>query len=186
MAKRVALMLGDGFETIEALATADILTRGGLEVMLISVMESPDVVSAQNIPVHGDTVLNDITLDGFDMIIVPGGSVGVENLSRSEDLKEALRAFMAEGKLVGSICAGPSILADLGLLEGRQATCYPGWDKDFPDGVRPDELGVYTDGNLITASGPGFSIPFGLACLEAIAGGEVREDVAKAMLITEA
>lgn len=184
MEKLVAIMLGDGFEPVEALAPADALRRGGVKVDLVSVMEGLQVTSAQDITMYADDGVGDVDLDGFDMIMVPGGSVGVENLAKCQPLAEALKRFMAEGKLVASICAGPTILADLGLLEGRKATCYPGCQDGFPQGVYQEGLGVVRDGNLITASGPGQALDFGIETLRALMGDAVADEVAQSMLLT--
>ena len=140
MEKLVAVMLGDGFEPLEALAPIDVLRRGGMKVDTVSVMEGRQVTSAQGVTLYADAGVGDVDLMGFDMIVVPGGSGGVENLARCEPLAAALRAFMAEGRLVAAICAGPTILADLGLLEGRTATCYPGCEEGFPAGAYQAEM----------------------------------------------
>lgn len=183
MEKLVAVMLGDGFEPLEALAPIDVLRRGGMKVDTVSVMEGRQVTSAQGVTLYADAGVGDVDLMGFDMIVVPGGSGGVENLARCEPLAAALCAFMAEGRLVAAICAGPTILADLGLLEGRTATCYPGCEEGFPAGAYQAELGVHRDGNLITASGPGQALDFGLATLRALAGDATADAVAEAMLV---
>ena len=117
-------------------------------------------------------------------MVLPGGLPGTPNLRANERVCELSREFLADRKL-GAICAAPSILAELGLLEGRVATCYPGFEGAFPAGVRPEELGVYTDGNLVTASGPAFAVDFGLALLRKLAGDEVAQRVADGMLETD-
>ena len=184
MEKLAAVMLGDGFEPVEALAPVDVLRRGGVKVDTVSVMDGRQVTSAQGITLYADDGVEDVDLMGFDLIVVPGGSVGVENLAKCEPLAAALRAFMAEGRLVASICAGPTILADLGLLEGRTATCYPGCEGGFPAGAYVGGPTVHRDGNLVTASGPGQALDFGVAALRALAGDAVADQVAKDMLIT--
>ena len=180
--KKVAIMLGDGFEPIEVMAPADALRRGGAEVTLVSVMANLDVTAAQDITVKADKVVEDVDFDSFDMIVVPGGSVGVENLKKCDELGFALQTFMSHHKLVGSICAGPTVLAELGLLDGRKATCYPGCETDFPQGVYQEGIGVVRDDNLITASGPGQALEFGIELLRALKGDADGEAVAKAML----
>lgn len=185
MEKLVAVMLGDGFEPVEAIAPVDALRRGGAKVDMVSVMDGLQVESAQGVVMYADDGVGDVDLLGFDMIVVPGGSVGVENMAKCQPLAEALRQFMAEGKLVASICAGPTILADLGLLEGRKATCYPGCEGNFPAGAYQDVLGVVRDGNLITASGPGQALDFGIEALRALSGDATADAVAKAMLVTK-
>lgn len=180
--KRAAIMLGDGFEPIEAMAPADALRRGGVEVTLVSVMGRTNVTAAQDIAVEADALVEDVDLDAFDMIVMPGGSGGVENLDKCDALAIALQAFMSRDKLVGSICAGPTVLAKLGLLDGRRATCYPGCETGFPQGVYQECLGVVRDGSLITASGPGQALAFGIELLRALEGDEVANGIASDML----
>ncbi len=179
---RIAILLADGFETIEALAPADILRRGGQEVALVTVNEEPHVTTAQKVGIDCDATLATYDFSTCDLIVLPGGLPGTTTLRATDKVCELAREFMAS-KYVGSICAAPSILAELGLLEGRVATCYPGFESDFPAGVRPEANGVYRSGNLVTASGPGFAVEFGLALLELVAGKDVADSVAGGMLI---
>lgn len=182
MAKKVAMMLGEGFEPIEVIAPIDCMRRAGLEVALVSVMPSVQVKSAQDIMVTADALDENMDLDAFDMIVVPGGSLGVENLKKSAKLAAALEQAFADDKHVASICAGPTVLNGLGLLEGRKATCYPGCEEGFPQGVYQPGYGVVVDGNLITASGPGQAIAFGIAIVEALCGKGVADEVASGLL----
>ena len=126
MAETVAVMLGDGFEPVEVVAPVDVLRRGGVEVTLVSVMGRKEVTSAQDIKMVADVLVEDVDLDLFTMVVVPSGSVSVENLSKCDKLAESLRDRMKANKLVSSICAGPTILANLDLLQGHKAVCYPG------------------------------------------------------------
>ncbi|MCI8468569.1 MAG: DJ-1 family protein [Eggerthellaceae bacterium] len=183
MKKTAAIMIGEGFEPVEAVAPADVLRRGGVEVALISVMGQLNVEGAQGVELVTGALERDVDLNDFDMLIVPGGSVGVDNLSRCGALADALRERMAEGRLTASICAGPTILADLGLLEGRKAVCYPGCQDGFPAGTYQSDVDVCVDGNLITATGPGSALWFGVACLRALMGDDVADQVAADMLV---
>lgn len=184
MAKTVAVMLGQGFEPLEVVAPVDALRRGGVEATLVSVMDSKEVKSAQDITMHADVMLDDINLMDFDMIMVPGGSEGVENLKKSPLLMEALKSFMAEGRPVSAICAGPTVLAAADVLEGHKATCYPGCETVFPAGVYVKQP-VVEDGNLITSEGPGTALRFGIAVLGSIMGKQVADEVAAGMLVNE-
>lgn len=183
MAVKVAVMLGDGFEPVEAIAPIDCMRRAGINASAVSVMESKDVLAAQDIKVVADAQVDEVDLVGFDCIVVPGGSVGVENLKASKPLADALRLFMEQNRHVAAICAGPTVLNELGLLEGRKATCYPGCEAGFPEGVYQNLSGVVVDGNLITASGPGQALDFGIAVTKALCGDTVADDVASGMLI---
>lgn len=180
---RIAFLLADGFETIEVLTPLDILRRGEQDVSLVSCKDRLRVTTAQRVTLACDDLLTSYNFDTCDMIVLPGGGDGVKRLRANERVCELVQTFM-RSKSVGAICAAPSILAELGLLEGRHATCYPGWDTAFPAGVRPDELGVIRDGNLITGSGPAYALPFGLALLDALAGKDVRDRVAHDMLVS--
>ena len=155
MAETVAVMLGDGFEPVEVVAPVDVLRRGGVEVTLVSVMGRKEVTSAQDIKMVADVLVEDVDLDLFTMVVVPGGSVGVENLGKCDKLAESLRDRMKANKLVSSICAGPTILAN---------------------------LDVCIDKNLITATGPATALPFGRALLEALKSEKDASEVASGML----
>lgn len=151
---KVAILLADGFETIEALAPADVLRRAGEDVSLVTINALP----ARHDGSRHRHRLRTATLDEYDfgacdLIVLPGGMPARRTLRANERVCELTRQFMSEKRL-GAICAAPSILAELGLLDGRVATCYPGCEGAFPAGVRPEELGVYTDDNLVTASRP--------------------------------
>lgn len=184
MNKKVALILADGFEIIEVMAPLDALRRGNVDVTTISIMDGDQVISGSNVMVCADKQLNDVDLLSYDMLIIPGGSLGVTNLSNCKPFMDALTSFMNEDKLVAAICAAPTLLADLHLLKGHTATCYPGAQTNFPEGVYQAPLGVYVDKNLITASGPGQALSFGLTILETLQGKEIAEEVARGLLTT--
>ena len=172
----VALLVADGFETIECLTIVDVLRRGGVRATLVSVMETREVVSSQQIPVTCDATFDEVDFTDYDYVVLPGGMPGTTNLRRDERVCRVVREFMAT-KHVAAICAAPSILAELGLLEGRRATCFPGFDVDFPAGTFAGERTVVVDGNLITASGMGQALPFALAVLDDIAGNVAVDKV---------
>lgn len=178
---KVAILLADGCEPVEALAPADVLSRGGQDVTLVSINETNAVACAHGVNVVADDTLAAHDFSDCDLVVLPGGMPGTPHLRANARVCELTREFLADRKL-GAICAAPSILAELGLLEGRTATCFPGCEGAFPAGVRPEALGVYTDGNLVTASGPAYAIDFGLALLRELAGDEVAQRVADGML----
>lgn len=183
MSDTVAIMVGDGCEPVEVVAPTDALCRGGVDVTLVSVMGRTDIHTAQNITIQADALVEDVDLNAYSMVVVPGGSVGVENLSKCDALAQDLRTRMKSDRLVASICAGPTILASLGLLEGRKAVCYPGCETDFPAGVYQPDLDVCIDGNLVTATGPGTALAFGRAILHVMEGEAKANEVAKGMLL---
>ena len=181
----VVVLAADGFETIECLTTVDVLRRGGVRCTLASIMDTRDVITAQQISISCDCTIDDVDFSEYDYVVLPGGMPGTTNLRRDERVCNVVREFMAE-KHVAAICAAPSILAELGLLEGRRATCFPGFDKDFPEGVFAGERTVVVDGNLITASGMGLALPFALAILNDIAGEKAVQKVCDGIQLPEA
>lgn len=183
MGSSVAYMVADGSEPLEVVAPIDVLRRGGVDVVTVSAMDTIDVLLAQDMRFTADALAQDVNLfDDFDMVVVPGGSVGVQNLGACEALTKDLTARMHENRLVASICAGPTILAKLGLLEGRRAVCYPGCETDFPAGVYQSGVSVCVDGSLITATGPGTALAFGKMLLHVLEGEKKAEEVASGML----
>lgn len=176
----VAVLVADGFETIECLTVVDVLRRGGVHAALISTMDTREVVTSQQIPLICDQLFNEVDFGDYDYVVLPGGLPGATNLREDERVCDVVRDFAAT-KHVAAICAAPFILAELGLLEGHQATCFPGFEGDFPEGSYVNERGVVVDGNIITASGMGQALPFALAILNDIAGetavAKVRESI---------
>lgn len=183
MMSAAAILLADGFETMEAFGPVNVLTRAGAEVIRVSCMEQPTVFSAQGIPTVCDVKLTEIELSDVDCLIVPGGMGGVDNLRETPGVKDELKRRVQANELLCVICAAPMLLAELGLLEGRNVTCYPGCDIDFPAGVRPSKNGVYKDQNLISASGPAYGLAFGVEIAKALVGEKAAQDVAQGMLI---
>lgn len=176
-------MLGSGFEPVEAIAPVDALRRGGVSVDTVSVMDGRFVESAQGITIQADFGVGDVDLCGYDMIIVPGGSGGVEQLSACRPLLDALKVQLQNGGYVASICAGPMVLAKAGILDGKKATCYPGCQDVFPQSAQYMETpGVYRDGSLLTASGPGQALAFGIEALRMLEGDAAADQVASGML----
>lgn len=173
----VAVLAADGFETIECLTAVDVLRRGGVRATLVSVMPTREVVSSLQIPVTCDALLDDIDFDDYDCIVLPGGLPGATNLRADSRVCNLVLNF-AEHKMVAAICAAPFVLGELGVLEGRRATCFPGFEKAFPEGAYTGDK-VTVDGNIITASGMASSLPFALEILKALAGDKAVEKVAE-------
>lgn len=196
MAKTAIFLIADGSEPLELVAPVDAMRRGDIDVTLASVMGRKDVTAAQNVNLVCDTIIEEVDLSAADIIVLPGGGVGVENLGKCEALIAELRARLSKEScsqgnaesepkrkcMVGAICAAPTILADNHLLDGRRAVCYPGCQTNFPPGVYQKDLEVCVDGNLITATGPGTALKFGIALLRALEGDSVADQVASAML----
>lgn len=172
----VAILVADGFETIECLTVLDILRRGGVKVSTVSIMSTHDVISAQQVNITCDLQLDEVNFDEYEYLVLPGGLPGANHLRNNERVCELVCEF-ATNKHVCAICAAPSILGELGLLDGLYATCFPGFEATFPEGTYAGEKCVVCDDNIITASAMGQAIPFSLAILEDIAGEKAVEKV---------
>lgn len=172
----VYLFLADGFEETEAIAPADVLRRAGVEVLTVSVGGSADrlVKGAHGITVKADIDLSKVNCSSADAVILPGGMPGTRNLDNSEGVKKAVSFCFENGGLVCAICAAPSVLGHMGLLAGRKATCYPGFENEL-DCLEYTGDAVTVDGNFITANGAGSALLFG----EAIAAKFVGQDAAR-------
>lgn len=179
--KTAILFLAQGFEEIEAVATTDVLRRAGVKVVTVAIGDDLNVVGAHDIVVQADALLGEVSLYDADALILPGGWPGAKNLSECKPLIEAVIKQHTEGGWVAAICAAPFVLGVNGILEGKLATCYPGFEKDL-HGAAFVEKGVVVSDNVITARGPAFSIDFGLTIAEVLVGKEKAKDVAKGML----
>lgn len=178
--KKVALLLADGFEEIEAITPADILRRAGVEVILTGV-EGLSVTGSHHITVEADMTLEELP-DGLDGIVIPGGMPGAANIAASADAMKLIRRIYNDSELVGAICAAPAVvLGESGLLEGREFTCYPGFETRVK-GARHSEERVVRDSNLITSRGAGSAAEFALALVEYLAGKEKAKEIKKATL----
>lgn len=180
---KVVVLLADGFEEVEAMAIVDILRRAKVETVIAGLHEGP-VVSARAVRILADTTIDSIKTDDFDMIVLPGGQPGSDNLNADERVKRLVREFSAAGKLTGAICAAPYVLANAGVLTGKRVTVYPSY-KDQLGGAEYLDQSVVTDGSVVTGSGPGTALSFGLALAEKLVGAEKAQAVREAMLIRE-
>ncbi len=179
---RVAVFLAEGMEEIEALTVVDLLYRAGIPCETISITNSNAVASSHDVTVVCDMGLDDTNFDfdDYDMLVLPGGMPGTTNLGECDALTNEVTRFANEGRQVAAICAAPSILAKLGLLEGRRATCFPGVVPALEEGgALVQEDAVVVDGNIITSRGMGTAIPFGLAIVAHYLGQDVADDLAK-------
>lgn len=173
----VYILLGNGFETVEALAPCDVLRRAGIEVSLAAVGDSLDVVSGQNITVRSDCLLEDVTLDNMELLMLPGGLGGVHEILSSIPALTLIQQASELGKWVTAICAAPTILAQLGLLDRHNAVVYPGLEEQMFSAVVLKGQHVVEDGRFITGEAAGSSIEFGLKLIEVLRGREVSDQV---------
>jgi 4-methyl-5(b-hydroxyethyl)-thiazole monophosphate biosynthesis len=179
---KVAVFLAQGFEEIEALSIIDILRRAGVEVTTVSITTYNMVRGAHNVKVDADEVFEYVDFSEMDMLVLPGGMPGAKNLNNSEDVRKWLKIFASEGKEIAAICAAPMVLGDLGLLEGKNATCYPGFEAELK-GANVTGESVVVDGNITTGNGPCLAFDFALALVEKLCGVEKRNEVASGLLL---
>jgi 4-methyl-5(b-hydroxyethyl)-thiazole monophosphate biosynthesis len=179
--KKVALFLANGFEEIEALGTVDVLRRAEILVQTVSISDELKVTGAHNVTVFADRLFTDIDFSTIDVLILPGGMPGAKNLNEHQGVKEQIKTFVAKEKYVAAICAAPMVLGELGLLKGKKATCYPGFESQLI-GANITGENVTVDGTIITGKGPGFMFDFALQLVEIIAGKETRKKVAEGLL----
>lgn len=159
--KKVGVFFGTGFEEIEALTVVDILRRAGVEVTCVSIDNQSTVTGSHAITVEMDAKIDNVNFDEFDMLVCPGGMPGTKNLEACTKLTEQIKKFNDQNKLIGAICAAPSIFGHMGLLKGKKACIYPGMEAELYEAeVVYDQ--VCQAGNIITSRGMGTAIPFAL------------------------
>ena len=178
----VYMLLGTGFEETEAIAPLDLLRRAGVEVMTVGV-NGKIVYGSHKIGVEADLELGQMDLTRMEMIILPGGLGGVASVRASKEAMDALAFAWNNDKYVAAICAGPTVLADLGITAGMNATCYPGCEDGMGSAIMIEDAAVVTDEKLITGTSAGCAIPFGLALIEALKGTETAEAIANQIVI---
>ena len=180
--KKVLAVFADGFEEIEAIGVVDILRRAGLFVTIAG-LSGFEVTSARGIKIRADISLDSVK-EEFDAVVFPGGGIGAGNLSKSETVNAMIKKMHAQGKIVAAICASPAlVLAPTGILDGKNATCYPGMEKEFSKKVKFQDKPVVVDGNVVTSKGPGTAFLFGLKIVEILKGKDAAETVKREMLI---
>ena len=178
----VYVLLGTGFEETEAIAPIDLLRRAGIQVLTVGV-NGKTVVGGHGIGVVADITLDEMDLTAMDMIVLPGGLGGVASVRASQPAMDALRFAWENGKFVAAICAGPTVLADLGITDGKEATCYPGCESQMGSAIIHENAAAVTDGKIITGTSAGCAIPFGLQLIAALKGKEAAEAIAKQIVI---
>jgi len=178
---KVVILLAEGFEEVEAVAIVDVLRRAEIDVTIAGLQEGP-VASARKVRVLPDTVIDSIRTEDFDMIVLPGGQPGSDNLNNDARVRRLITEFHTKGKLTGAICAAPYVLANAGILEGKHVTSYPTY-RDRLGKVVYEEETVVEDGNVMTSRGPGTALCFGLAIAAKLVGKEKARQVSQSMLL---
>lgn len=176
--------LANGFEEIEALAVVDIFRRGGIDIKTVSVTGSEFATTSHNITIKADLKIEDADFADADLLVLPGGMPGATNLNDHEGVRKALLDQAAKGKRIAAICAAPLVLGSLGLLKGKRATCYPGFEKYLDGATYTAEL-FTTDGNITTGRGPAATLPYAYALLEMFIGKEATDEIRGGMIYTQ-
>ena len=177
---KVLVPLADGCEELEAVTIIDLLRRAGIEV--VSAGLKPGVVKAsRGVQLVPDLTLDSALQDDYDMVVLPGGMPGAAHLKSDPRILRLLKDMAAAGKYTAAICAAPMVLAEAGVLEGRQATSYPGFLDGLP-GVTVSAAAVVRDGKVLTSRGPGTAMDFALALIETLAGADKRQQVEAALV----
>ena len=177
----VYMLLGTGFEETEAIAPLDLLRRAGVEILTVG-LNGKVIRGSHGIRVEADMEIQDLDLNNLEMIILPGGLGGVASIRACAAAMDAVRFAWEQGKYTAAICAGPTVLADLGITDGKKATCYPGCEGQMGGAVMVNAAAV-TDGKLITGTSAGCAVPFGLALITALKGQAEADRIAQQIVI---
>ncbi len=178
---KVYLFLANGFEEIEGLTVVDLLRRAEIGIEMISIEDSIYVTGSHNITIKADHLIQDVDLDSVDMLVLPGGMPGTIHLLHNMTLVEKVKKFHEEGKMLAAICAAPSVLGAYGVLNGKDAVCYPGFEEKLL-GANVKQDSVVKDGNVITARGMGVANDFALKIIEHFMGEEKAKEVQESVL----
>ena len=178
---KVYVFLANGFEDVEALIPVDVLRRGGVDVVTVSTTGQPIVESAHGVGIRADVLFDACDFADANLLMLPGGMPGASNLYAHEGVCQALLAQHEKGKKVAAICASPAVvLAPLGILEGKKATCYPGLEQALEDAKYTGDL-VTVDGNVTTGEGPAAAFPFAYELLAQLVDKKTSDQIAEGM-----
>ncbi len=178
---RIAVFFAEGYEEIEALAVVDICRRSGICVDMVSVYGQKQVKGSHNVTVEMDKTFEEAEFDAYDMLVLPGGKLGTENLEAHEGLMAQIDAFYRAGRYIAAICAAPSIFGHRGILKGRKACCYPTFESHL-EGAQVTEGPVEISDHVITSRGMGTALDLGLAISGLLCGQEKARDVAASIV----
>ena len=178
----VYMMLGTGFEVTEAMVPLVMMRRAGIEVCTVGI-NGKTVYGSREIGIVADIELGEMDLTNLDGIVLPGGLGGVASIKASQPALDAVKFAYDNHKLVAAICAGPTILAQLGITDGKNATCYPGCEEQMGSAIMVPDAAAVTDGNVITGTSAGCAIPFALQLITALKGKEAADAVAQQIVI---
>jgi len=177
----IYMFLADGFEEVEALATLDFLRRADIEVLTVGISDKK-IKGSHSITVEADIAEADVKLDDeLQAVILPGGMPGTINLENSETVQNAVKYCLENDRYIAAICAAPSILGHIGALKGKEAICYPGFEKEL-EGAKISEKGVVSDGKIITGKAMGYAVDFGAEIVRCVKDAESAEKIMRAIM----
>ena len=177
---KVYVFMADGTEEVEALTVIDLLRRAQVEVVTVSVMEKKQIRSSHNIGIEADELYGESDYMDGAMVVLPGGMPGTTHLKNHEKLRKVLFAYQEAGKYLAAICAAPSVFGANGMLAGKKAICYPGFEAELQGAVVTNER-VVTDGQFITSKGLGTAIEFSLELITLLVNAETAERIANSV-----
>ena len=177
----IYMFLGTGFEETEAIAPLDLLRRAGLQIRTVG-LNGKVITGGHGIGVEADIEIDQLDLTDLEMVILPGGLGGVASIRGCRKAMDVIRFACENGKYTAAICAGPTVLADLGITDDKMATCYPGCEGQMGSAIMVEAAAV-TDGKVITGTSAGCAVPFGLALIAALKGREAADAIAKQIVI---
>lgn len=178
----VYVLLGTGFEEMEAIAPIDLLRRAGVQVLTVGI-NGKTVYGSHNIGIEADITIDEIDLTDLEMIVLPGGLGGVASIRSCEAAMDAIRFAFQNNKFTAAICAGPTVLADLAITDGKHATCFPGCEGGMGNAVMVADKACIRDGNVITGTSAGCAVPFALALIAALKGEAAADAIARQIVI---
>uniref|UniRef100_UPI003216FE77 DJ-1 family glyoxalase III n=1 Tax=uncultured Draconibacterium sp. TaxID=1573823 RepID=UPI003216FE77 len=180
--KNIAIHLAEGFEEIEAISIIDVLRRADFNVNVVSVTKSPEVTGAHAITIKTDTLFENVDYQLIDMIVLPGGMPGSNNLKAHSGLREQILNFSDSRKPLGAICAAPMVFGNLGLLKNKNATCYPGFEEELHGAIITNNDVEVAD-NIVTGKGAGVAIDFALKIVEMFQGKDRANELRRKMIV---
>lgn len=178
---KLGIFMADGCEEIEGLTVVDIVRRAGIDIQMLSITDNMEVTGSHGIVFRADALARKMDYAQLDGIILPGGMPGTLQLGADETVQRVIREFAAAGKLVCAICAAPSVLGEAGILQGKKAVCYPGFERQLIGAVCLEDA-VAVDGNIITSRGMGTVIPFALAIVRCLEGDAAADALAEGII----
>ncbi|MBN2165115.1 MAG: DJ-1/PfpI family protein [Marinilabiliaceae bacterium] len=182
MSKKVYIFLAEGFEEVEAITPADVLRRANIDTFLVSISEKREVIGAHSIVVMADGTFNDFNYNNADMLILPGGMPGTNNLKKHTGLVSLIKTHNKNNKWIGAICAAPIILGENNILNNKTATCYPGFENQLI-GANVTSCNIEVSQNIITGRGVGVAVQFSLEIVKKLLNDNIAAELSKKMVV---